>query len=104
MAIYNNDRDPNDQMWENQRYNPYIDINGIDRTSEIEELFKPTLEDIQNDPEFYAELVNDLMHHWMYGTRETPLMVMAKNNHKEIIEKLYDKGIIKILDSIINQK
>lgn len=62
--------------------NPYIDINGVDRSSEIENAFSPTLEDIKNDPEFYAELVIDLIAHWMYGTRETPLMVMAKNNYK----------------------
>jgi len=62
--------------------NPYIDIFGDDRTQEIENAFTPTLEDIKNDPEFYAELVNDLMFHWMYGTRETPLMVMAKRNYK----------------------
>ncbi len=62
--------------------NYYIDINNVDRSSEIKNAFTPTLEDIKNDPEFYAELVNDLMAHWMYGTRETPLMVMAKNNYK----------------------
>lgn len=60
--------------------NVYIDINGIDRRKEVEDAFAPTLEDIKNDPEFYAELVNDLMYHWVYGTRETPLMVMAKKN------------------------
>ena len=37
---------------------------------------------MKNDPVFYAELVNDLMYHWMYGTRETAIMVMAKRNHK----------------------
>ena len=63
--------------------NYYIDINGQDRTQEIESEFAPTLEDIKNDPQFYAELVNDLMYHWMYGTKETPLMVMAKRNHKQ---------------------
>jgi hypothetical protein len=62
--------------------NTYIDINGNDRTQEIENQFSPTLKDIKADPEFYAELVNDLMYHWMYGTRETELMVMAKRNHK----------------------
>ena len=62
--------------------NPYIDINYVDRTKEVEAAFIPTLEDIKNDPEFYAELVNDLMFHWMHGTRETPLMIMAKNNYK----------------------
>ena len=56
----------------------YIDANYINRTAEIEEAFTPTLEDIKNDPEFYAELVNDLMYHWVYGTRETPLMINAK--------------------------
>jgi hypothetical protein len=60
--------------------NVYIDIDGIDRLKQIEDSFVPTLEDIKNDPEFYAELVNDLMYHWIYGTRETPLMVMAKKN------------------------
>ena len=62
--------------------NYYIDANGIDRSKEIENDYKPTLMDIQEDPEFYAELVNDLMTHWMYGTRETPLMNMAKRNHQ----------------------
>lgn len=80
MAIYNNDRDPNEVMWE--KHNPYIDIDGVDRSSEIENAFTPTLEDIQNDPSFYAELVNDLMFHWMYGTRETLSMVMAKRNYQ----------------------
>ena len=60
--------------------NPYIDINGIDRSQEIENAFQPTLEDIKNDPEFYAELVNDLMYHWVYGTRETALMFLARQN------------------------
>jgi len=70
----------NGEVWENQNY--YIDINNVDRSSEIENAFTPTLEDIKNDPEFYAELVNDLMAHWMYGTRETPLMVLAKRNYQ----------------------
>lgn len=62
--------------------NYYIDINGIDRSKEIENDYLPTLIDIKEDPEFYAELVNDLMAHWIYGTRETPLMNMAKRNYK----------------------
>ena len=62
--------------------NYYIDINFKDRLQEIENAFQPTLENIKNDPEFYAELVNDLMFHWLYGTRETPLMNMAKRNMK----------------------
>jgi hypothetical protein len=62
--------------------NYYIDINLKDRSKEIEDAFSPTLEDIKNDPEFYAELVNDLMFHWMHGTRETPLMFMAKDNYQ----------------------
>jgi len=57
-----------------------VDINFVDRSKEVEEQFAPTLEDIKNDPEFYVELVNDLMWHWVHGTRETPLMVMAKQN------------------------
>ena len=60
--------------------NPYIDINFKDRSREVEDAFAPTLEDIKNDPTFYAELVNDLMWHWVHGTRETELMVMAKRN------------------------
>ena len=43
--------------------NYYIDINFKDRSQEIENVFQPTLEDIKNDPEFYAELVNDLIYH-----------------------------------------
>lgn len=61
--------------------NPYLDINYVDRSDQIDEAFHRTLEDIKNDPAFYAELVNDLMFHWMYGTRETPLMVMVKEKH-----------------------
>ena len=60
--------------------NPYIDIDGKDRSQEIENSFTPTLEDIKNDPEFYAELVNDLMFHWVYNTRETPLMNKVKKS------------------------
>jgi len=60
--------------------NPYIDINMVDRTQQIEDAFAPTLEDIKNDPMFYAELVNDLMYHWIYGTRETKLMVSARHS------------------------
>lgn len=59
---------------------PYVDINYKDRTEEVIDDFQPTLEDIKNDPNFYAELVVDLLYHWVYGTRETPLMVMAKKN------------------------
>ena len=58
--------------------NPYIDIQGVDRTAEIEAQFQPTLEDIKADPAYYSELVTDLLYHWVYGTRETALMVMAK--------------------------
>ena len=70
-------------MYVNAKFNsssPYIDINYKDRSAEVEAAFAPTLEDIKNDPEFYAELVNDLMFHWMHGTRETPLMNMIKEN------------------------
>ena len=61
-----------------KRYNTYLDLNYIDRSQQVEDAFEPTLEDIKNDPEFYSELVNDLMFHWVYGTRETPLMIRAK--------------------------
>jgi hypothetical protein len=60
--------------------NPYIDARGTDRTQQIDKAFVPTLQDIKADPEFYAELVNDLMFHWVYGTRETSLMILAKKN------------------------
>jgi hypothetical protein len=60
--------------------NYYIDLNYKDRSREVENAFLPTLEDIKNDPEFYAELVNDLMYHWVFGTRETPMMNLARQN------------------------
>lgn len=60
--------------------NPYIDQNRIDRTPQIDAAFKPTMEDIKADPAFYAELVNDLLYHWIYGTRETKLMIIARDN------------------------
>lgn len=60
--------------------NPYLDQNYVDRTEQVEALFQPTLEDIKADPEFYAELINDLMFHWVFSTRETPLMHQAKKN------------------------
>jgi len=60
--------------------NYYIDIDGKDRSLEIENAFTPTLDDIKNDPEFYAELVNDLLFHWVYGTRKTPLMNKVKKS------------------------
>lgn len=62
-----------------KRYNPYLDLNYVDRSEEIDELFEKTLDEIQYDPTFYAELVNDLMFHWVYGTRETKTMQMAKD-------------------------
>lgn len=62
--------------------NPYLDVNYQDRTMEIEELFEPTLRSIKRDPETYARLVNDLLFHWMHGTRETPLMIDAKQRTK----------------------
>lgn len=54
--------------------NPYLDLNWVDRTEEIEARFAKTVEDIKRDPELYAELVNDLLYHWIHGTRETPIM------------------------------
>ena len=66
--------------------NPYLDINYVDRTDEVEAAFIPTLQDIKADPEFYAELVTDLMFHWTYGTRETKLMWQARQSvEKKII-------------------
>jgi len=82
LIINGHEANPNDwDIVEIQGINYYIDIDGKDRSQERENTFTPTLEDIQNDPRFYAELVNDLMFHWMYGTRETPLMVEAKRNY-----------------------
>lgn len=66
--------------------NPYLDMDWKDRTEEIEARFAPTLDDIKRDPELYAELVNDLLYHWIYGTRETLVMNMFKqdiNNPKQ---------------------
>ena len=59
--------------------NPYLDINYVDRTEEIEEAFLPTLEEVQNNPEFYTRLLIDLMSHWIHGTRETSTMINAKH-------------------------
>jgi len=50
------------------------DVEFIIKTDEIEKAYQPTLEEIKADPEFYAELINDLLFHWIYGTRETKLM------------------------------
>ena len=60
--------------------NLYLDINYVDRTEEIKKLFDETLEDMRIDPCIYAEVVNDLLFHWIYGTRETPLMQLFKDN------------------------
>ena len=60
--------------------NYYIDIDGNDRSKEVDNAFLPTIQDMKNDPEFYAELVNDLLFHWVYGTYETPLMFKAKKS------------------------
>jgi hypothetical protein len=60
--------------------NPYLDSNNVDRSDEIEAAFAPTIDDIGRDPQFYAELVNDLFWHWVYGTPETALMNMVKEN------------------------
>jgi len=60
--------------------NPYLDINYVDRTEEIKKMFDETLEDMRNDPCIYAEVVNDLLFHWVYGTRETELMHLFKKN------------------------
>lgn len=65
--------------------NPYVDVNGVDRTDEVENMFDSTLIDIKNDPYYYAELVNDLLYHWVHGTKETPLMQVAK---KSILKNL----------------
>lgn len=74
-----------------EKYNYYLDINFKDRTSEVEALYEPTLKDIKEDPEMYAELVNDLLFHWIYGTRETPLMVLVK---KQMKGEMADGGVM----------
>ena len=60
--------------------NPYIDKNQVDRSEQVAKAFLPTLEDIKKDPMFYADLVNDLLYHWIYGTRETAFMDMVKES------------------------
>jgi len=60
--------------------NPYVDMSYIDRTDEIEARFKKTVDDMKRDPELYAELVNDLLYHWIYSTRETLIMNMFKQD------------------------
>jgi len=69
-----------DKQINNAMINYYLDSNYKDRSKEVTDAFKPTLQDIKEDPEFYAELVTDLIYHWVYGTRETPLMNLAKKN------------------------
>ena len=69
-----------DKQINNAMINYYLDSNYKDRSKEVTDTFKPTLQDIKEDPEFYAELVTDLIYHWVYGTRETPLMNLAKKN------------------------
>jgi len=64
--------------------NYYLDANNTDRTQEVEDMFDTTLQDITEDPALIAELVNDLLFHWIHGTRETPLMVMVKNNFLDL--------------------
>lgn len=65
----------------------YIDANGIDRTEQLELAVEASFEELKDDPHFYAELVSDLMFHWIYGTEETPLMKMARENHKVNFDK-----------------
>jgi hypothetical protein len=60
--------------------NPYLDMNWQDRTDEIASRFAKTVDDMRRDPELYAELVNDLLYHWIHGTRETPTMNMFKSD------------------------
>ena len=60
--------------------NPYLDMNWQDRTEEISSRFAKTVDDIKRDPELYAELVNDLLYHWIHGTRETLMMNMFKQD------------------------
>ena len=62
------------------QHSPYVDMNYQDRTGEIEARFHPTLDDMKRDPELYAELVNDLLYHWIHGTRETLMMNMFKSD------------------------
>ena len=64
----------------NPKHNPYLDINWIDRTEEVQALYDKTVADIKVDPGLYAELVNDLLFHWIHGTKETPLMNMFKQD------------------------
>jgi hypothetical protein len=72
--------------------NPYLDTYFVDRTEEIEALYKPTLEDIKRDPEFYADLVNDLLFHWLYGTKETPNMVMVKKSLEKKLDEIFSNN------------
>ena len=60
--------------------NPYLDMNYQDRTDQIQSLFDKTVDDMKRDPELYAEVFNDLLFHWIYGTRETVLMNMFKQD------------------------
>ncbi len=88
--------------------NPYIDANNIDRAKQIERAFAPTLEDIYDDPHFYAELVNDLMFHWVYGTQETKLTFLQEDSpanptqwqEKDLVKKMTATSGQKCLESL----
>jgi hypothetical protein len=54
--------------------NPYIDQNYEDRSSEAVTLMTSIERDIQNDPQYYAEILTDMFLHWKYGIRETEMM------------------------------
>ena len=58
----------------NQKQNPYIDLNFEDRSAEAVALMSSIERDIQNDPQYYAEVITDMLLHWKYGTRETEMM------------------------------
>lgn len=79
-------------VFENKPINPYLDSNYEDRTDEIEALFEPTVNDIKKDPEYYAELVNDLLYHWICGIRETPLMWHARKGREAYIKSYLKKS------------
>lgn len=63
--------------------NPYVDVNGVDRSNEIDFAFETTLAAMKCDPSFYAELLNDLLYHYLHGTKETPMMLMVKKINLE---------------------
>ena len=75
MAIYNNDRDPNDIMWEQQN-NPFID----DAYDEESKLYNDFLDEVINHD--YSHMFSDSHSAWEAG-------MLSENDIKRKIHSLF---------------